>query len=178
MVANQQIMSNIVLVGMRGSGKSTVGKLLAEKLGKTFVETDALIVQKAGKSIPEIVSEKGWDYFRDLESEAIREVSRGDNEVISTGGGAILRPENVAALKRNGMLVYLRASLETLRIRIAGNTDRPSLTGTKNAIDEMEEILLKRSPIYESTADIVIDTDTIDPESIATIVIEKMSRNL
>jgi shikimate kinase len=167
---------NIVLIGMRGSGKSTIGRLLAEKLHRTFVETDALVVQKAGKIIPEIVAEKGWDHFRDLESHAVQEVALGDNQVISTGGGAIVRPENVEVLKKNGTFVYLRATLETLRERIEKGKDRPSLTGVSNAIDEMEEILLKRSPIYESTAAIVVDTDDLAPAQVADRVFEQLQK--
>ena len=158
---------NHVLIGMRGSGKTTVGKLLSVKLQKKFVESDALIVEKAGKSISEIVVKEGWEYFRDLESKAIADLSMLDEHVISTGGGAVMRPENIVALKKNGTLIYLRATIETLRNRIVGNADRPSLTGHASAIDEVEEIYLKRSPVYESVADVVIDTDELAPAAVA-----------
>jgi 3-phosphoshikimate 1-carboxyvinyltransferase len=165
---------NIVLIGMRGSGKTTTAKALAQKMGVTFVETDALIVAKEGKSIVEIVAEKGWGHFRDLETDAVREVSRGDNQVISTGGGVILHQENIELLEKNGTFVYLRSNLETLRSRIAGGKGRPSLTGAASAVDEIEEILLKRSPVYESIAEIVVDTDGLAPAQVADTVLEKL----
>ena len=93
---------NIVLIGYRGTGKSTVGRLLAARLGRELVSTDAEIVKRAQRTIPEIVAQQGWDYFRDLESDICRELASRDQLVIDTGGGAILRAQNVEALKKDG----------------------------------------------------------------------------
>ena len=150
---------NIVLIGYRGTGKSAVGKALAARLGRNLVSTDEEIVRRTGKSIPEIVAQQGWEHFRDLESEVCSNLGRRDGLVVDTGGGAILRPQNVEALKRNGLLCWLVASVGTIAGRIGGDTQRPSLTGTKSFVEEIEEVLRERTPRYQAAADCLIDTD-------------------
>ena len=150
---------NIVLIGYRGTGKSTVGRLLAARLGREFVSTDAEIVKRAQRTIPEIVAQQGWDYFRDLESDICRELASRDQLVIDTGGGAILRAQNVEVLKKDGTLFWLTASVETIAKRIGGDNQRPSLTGTKSFVDEIQDVLRERMPKYQAAADHVIATD-------------------
>lgn len=150
---------NIVLIGYRGTGKSTIGKVLAARLGWPLVSTDAEIVRRAGRSVPEIVAQHGWEYFRDLESTVCRELSAQDRLIIDTGGGAILRQENVAYLKKNGTLFWLTASIETIASRIGRDTQRPSLTGTKSFVEEIEEVLTVRTPKYRDAADHIVPTD-------------------
>ncbi len=150
---------NIVLIGYRGTGKSTVGRLLAARLGRTLVSTDAEIVARAKRAIPEIVAQEGWDYFRDLESDICRELASRDQLVIDTGGGAILRPQNVEALKQSGRLFWLTASVETIATRIGGDNQRPSLTGTKSFVDEIADVLRERTPKYQAATDHVVATD-------------------
>jgi shikimate kinase len=150
---------NIVLIGYRGTGKSTVGRLLAARLGRTLVSTDAEIVVRAKRAIPEIVAQEGWDYFRDLESDICRELAGRDQLVIDTGGGAILRPQNVEALKKSGRLFWLTASVETIATRIGGDNQRPSLTGTKSFVEEVADVLRERTPKYQAAADHVVATD-------------------
>lgn len=150
---------NIVLIGYRGTGKSSVGRLLAERSGRTLVSTDAEVVRRAGQSIPEIVARHGWDHFRDLESEVCRDLSGRDQLIVDTGGGAILRPENAARLKSNGILFWLTAEVPTISRRIGGDTQRPSLTGAKSFVDEIEDVLRERAPAYRAAADHVIATD-------------------
>ncbi|MEY4705099.1 MAG: Shikimate kinase [Nitrospirota bacterium] len=150
---------NIVLIGYRGTGKSTVGKLLAARLGRELVSTDKEIVTRAKRTIPEIVALKGWEYFRDLESEVCRELAGRDQLVIDTGGGAILRAQNVEALKKNGTVFWLTASVETIAKRIGGDNQRPSLTGTKSFVDEVQDVLRERAPKYQAAADHVVATD-------------------
>jgi shikimate kinase len=150
---------NIVLIGYRGTGKSTVGKLLARRLGHELVSTDAEIVKRAKQSIPEIVAQHGWEYFRDVESDVCRDLAERDQLVIDTGGGAILRPQNVEVLKRNGKLIWLTATVETITARIGGDTQRPSLTGTKSFVDEIRDVLRDRAPKYQAAADHVVQTD-------------------
>jgi shikimate kinase len=150
---------NIVLIGYRGTGKSAVGKALAAKLRREVVSTDKEIVRRAGRSIPEIVAAHGWEYFRDVESEVCRDLAGQDNLVIDTGGGAILRQQNVDTLKQNGSLFWLTASVETIVSRIGRDTQRPSLTGTKSFVDEIQEVLHERIPRYQAAADHVLPTD-------------------
>ncbi len=150
---------NIVLIGYRGTGKSTVGKVLAARLGWPLVSTDAEIVRRAGRSVPEIVAQHGWEHFRDLESTVCRDFSARDGLIIDTGGGAILRQGNVACLKKNGMLFWLTASVETIASRIGRDTQRPSLTGTKSFVEEIEEVLAVRTPKYQEAADHIVPTD-------------------
>jgi shikimate kinase len=150
---------NIVLIGYRGTGKSSVATVLANRLGWERVSTDAEIVARAKQSIPEIVQAFGWEYFRDLESEICREVGSKDRLIIDTGGGAILRPQNVEALKVNGRLFWLTAEIPTIETRIGGDTQRPSLTGSKSFIEEIADVLEERRPKYRAAADHVIPTD-------------------
>ena len=150
---------NIVLIGYRGTGKSTVGRQLAARLGRALVSTDTEIVKRAQRTIPEIVSQEGWEYFRDLESEICRELAGRDQLVIDTGGGAILRQKNVEALKKNGTVFWLEASVDTITKRIGRDTQRPSLTGTKSFVDEIQDVLQERTPKYQAAADHVIKTD-------------------
>jgi shikimate kinase len=150
---------NIVLIGYRGAGKSAVGRRLAARLGRTLVSTDAEVVKRADRTIPEIVAKEGWEYFRDLESDICRELADRDQLVIDTGGGAILRPQNVEALKKNGTVFWLEASVETITKRIGRDTQRPSLTGTKSFVDEIQDVLRERTPQYQAAADHVIRTE-------------------
>ena len=149
---------NIVLIGYRGAGKSAVGRRLAARLGRTLVSTDAEVVKRADRTIPEIVAKEGWEYFRDLESDICRELADRDQLVIDTGGGAILRPQNVEALKKNGTVFWLEASVEIITKRIGRDTQRPSLTGTKSFVDEIQDVLRERTPQYQAAADHVIRT--------------------
>jgi shikimate kinase len=150
---------NIVLIGYRGAGKSAVGRRLAARLGRTLVSTDAEVVKRADRTIPEIVAKEGWEYFRDLESDICRELADRDQLVIDTGGGAILRPQNVEALKKNGTVFWLEASVEIIMKRIGRDTQRPSLTGTKSFVDEIQDVLRERTPQYQAAADHVIRTE-------------------
>lgn len=138
---------NIVLTGMPGSGKSTLGKLLDAE-GFACFDTDAEIEKRCGCAIKDLIPEKGEAYFRDLESEVVREISSSGCRVISTGGGAILREENVRYLRRNGKLFFLNAALSRLR----ATDDRP-LSDTE---DKLKQLYAQRLPIYQETADVIV----------------------
>lgn len=166
---------NIVLIGYRGTGKSAVGKILAARLGRRLVSTDEEIIRRAGKSIPDIVAAHGWEYFRDLESAVCQDLAGRDNLVIDTGGGAILRDENVKVLKGNGRLVWLTASVETIAARIGGNSQRPSLTGTKSHVAEIRDVLSERIPKYQAAADHSIPTDGRSVEELAKTILKQVS---
>jgi shikimate kinase len=157
---------NIVLIGYRGTGKSHVGRLLAQRLGWDYVGLDAAIVQSAGRPIPEIVAREGWPGFRDRESAEVRKVAEQDGLIIDTGGGVIERPENIDLLCSSGRIVWLRASVATIVARIQGDTQRPSLTGAKSFTEEVAEVLERRTPAYAAAAQVAIDTDELSPEEI------------
>src|SRR5690242_1631173 len=165
---------NIVLIGYRGTGKSTIGKAVAARLGRELVSTDKEIVRRAGSSIPEIVAAHGWDYFRDLESAVCQELAEQNNLVIDTGGGAILRQQNVDVFKRNGRLIWLTASVETIAARIGGDTQRPSLTGTKSHVEEIRDVLTERTPKYQAAADLTIATDGRSVDELATMILKRL----
>jgi len=150
---------NLILIGYRGTGKSTVGKILAERLGRELVSTDAEIIRRVRLSVPDIVQRFGWDHFRDLESEVCRELAGKDELIIDSGGGAILRQQNVDCLKKNGVLIWLTATVRTIADRLGGDTQRPSLTGTKSFTEEVEEVLRERQPKYKAAANHMIETD-------------------
>jgi len=162
---------NLVLIGYRGTGKSSVGHLLAQRLGWDLISSDAEIVKRAGLSIPEIVKESGWDHFRDVETEVCREVAARDRVIIDTGGGIILRQQNVDCLKANGLLFWLTAEAPTIARRIGGDTQRPSLTGAKSFTDEIVEVLQARLPKYQAAADHVITTDRLAPGQVADAIL-------
>ena len=159
---------NIVLIGYRGSGKTTVGSRLAARLQMRFVDTDDLIESKEGH-ISDIVKSKGWDYFRRLEKSVIEEISKGSNLIIAPGGGAVLDTDNVNALKRNGFVIWLKADQRTLLKRIqkdqGSSTRRPTLTG-KGTLEEIEETISERGPFYEKASEIQIDTSALDVEAV------------
>lgn len=155
---------NVVLVGYRGTGKSSVGRQVAHELGLQVVSLDAEIVRAAGKRIPEIVAEAGWSGFRDLEERIVRRFAARDGQVIDCGGGVIEREANFEPLRAAGPVIWLKASTQTIVARIQGDSQRPSLTGTKSFTDEVDEVLQRRDPLYRKIAHHAVDTDgrTVD----------------
>lgn len=162
---------NIVLIGMRGTGKTTIGKMVAAKLMREFFETDMMLQAKAKLTIKEIVEKKGWGYFRDFESEIVRELSSQKNAVIATGGGVILRSNNVEALSKNGILYLLTADIKTMLRRIGDDPNRPSLTGKTTRKEDIEETWRQRERLYLDAADEVLKTDGLKKEEIADRII-------
>lgn len=165
---------NIVLIGMRGSGKTTVAHLLSKQLKKQMVEMDKMIVKKTKLTIPEIVEKYGWDYFRDKETEAVEEISKKDNIIISTGGGVVTRIKNIELLKKNGLVFLLKVSVDTLLKRIGDDPNRPSITQKKSRREDMEEILKQREGQYCSAADWIIDTEENNASQVASIILSKL----
>lgn len=163
---------NIVLIGYRGTGKSAVGAMLADRLKMDCISMDAQIVHRAGMPIPEIVEKFGWPRFRDLETEVARELSEKDHLVIDTGGGVIERGENITALRRNGSVFWLKASVDVIISRIETDTQRPSLVEGKTFTEEVAEVLARRSAKYKNAADYEIDTDQLTPEQVAERIID------
>ena len=162
---------NLVLIGYRGTGKSVVARILAQRLGRRVVALDDEIVRRAGRGIPAIVAAHGWPHFRDLETEAVREAAARDGLVLDTGGGAIERPANVEALRRTGRLFWLTASVDAIVARIQAGTQRPALTPGKSFTDEVAEVLARRTPLYAAAAHHAIDTDGRTPAQVADAIL-------
>ena len=153
-------MKTIVLIGYMGSGKSTIGEKTARSLGMEFLDTDVLIEQQEGMTISELFAQKGEAYFRQKETEVIKELKKEKKKmVLATGGGLPMKEENQVLLKELGRVVYLKASVDTLVERLKEDTTRPLLKegDLRKKIETMLEI---RNPIYEKVADIVLETDT------------------
>lgn len=157
---------NIVLCGMMGAGKTSVGIRISELTGMRWYDTDELIVQKYG-SIPSIFEFYGEGRFREIESEIVREIAKEDNCVISTGGGCVLKPENAALFKAGGgRIVFLKVDIETLFERTGHTGDeRPLLKNT--SFEKMKALLDMRTPRYESCADHTIDTNGMTVDEVA-----------
>lgn len=168
---------NLVLIGFRGTGKTTVGKLLSQLTGMKFIDTDELIEKKAGLSIQEIVSRAGWPAFRQMEKKIIKEIASGDQQIIAAGGGAVLDEENVQALKENSLIIWLKANLQVISARLASDaqtsSQRPTLTG-KGTLAEIEEVLSHREKIYAQIAALEIDTSNLNAEMVAKKILKSL----
>ena len=158
---------NLVLIGYRGTGKSTVARLLGAQLGMEVVSLDAEIVREAGRPIGDIVAAHGWPHFRDLESSITRRTAARTGVIIDAGGGVILRPENVECLRQSGKVFWLQASVPVIVARIEHGTERPALTAGKSFTEEVEDVLRERTPLYRAAADHTIDTDAATPAATA-----------
>ena len=169
--------TSIALIGFMGTGKTVVGKLLAEKLGKGFIGLDALIEKKAGKSIPEVFHQDGEIRFRELEIEVTREAASRENAVIDCGGGIVLNKINIDRLKGSCVIICLTASPEVILKRTSGDKDgRPLLPVTERA-RQIRELLKFRRPFYERAADITINTSRMSADSVAGRIIEILKEN-
>ena len=151
-------MKNLVLIGFMGTGKSAVGRAVAQRLGRPFIDLDERIETREGRAIAEIFRDQGEPYFRDVESSVIAEAAAQEGAVIATGGGAVLRPQNVERLKANGVLICLRADAETIAKRISRKPSRPLLAGEGDVRERIERLLSQRAPAY-AVADVTIDSD-------------------
>ena len=169
---------NIVLIGYRCSGKTEVGKILAEELEKDFLDIDELLEDKTGCSIETIISTDGWDHFREIERNIIEDVSRRDNLVIATGGGVVMDERNIKNLKRNGWIVWLNGKREVLKKRMDKEQKlgkvRPSLTG-EDPLEEIKQVLDVRIPLYKKAAAFVVDTSILTPSEVAASIIKALT---
>ncbi len=167
---------SIVLIGYRGSGKSSIGQKLADRLWQDFVDIDDLIVERAGKSIKEIFEQDGEPAFRVIETGVVREVARLEEVVISLGGGTVLKEENRAALTAGGhKIIYLRCEAETLHARIHADTKsaltRPSLTALGGSLEEVQQMLAIREPLYRSIMTAELDVTNLTVEEAVVYIV-------
>jgi len=163
---------NLVLIGYRATGKTAVGAALARILRRPFVDLDQVLVAEAGQSVDEIVAQGGWEEFRRREKELVARYRHTGGQVLATGGGVVLDPENVQALQENGVIIWLTAEPDAIRARLEADrlrdAFRPSLTGG-DTVSEVLEVLKFREPLYRAAARVIIDTTN---QSISQIVRE------
>lgn len=165
---------NIVLTGFMGAGKTTVGKLLSERYGYTFIDTDQYIEEKCGCTIAELFSKKGEAYFRQLETDILKELNASlTHAVLSTGGGLPLREENAAELATLGTVIYLQITPEEVISRLSGDNTRPLLSGD-DPEQKVRDLLTYRTPLYERAADLTIPVTKLTPEYIVEEIISKL----
>ena len=161
---------NIVLCGMMGVGKTSVGIRISEKTGRRWYDTDVVISDRHG-SIADIFEYYGEAHFRSLETDVVKELSSRDGLVISTGGGLVLKPENNELLKQNGKIFFMRASFETLLTRVRADETRPLLKNNGKIAEKLGQLLSERTPVYEAVADFIVDTDGRSVDEVADEII-------
>ena len=173
-IVNRQGRS-IVLIGMMGAGKSSVGRCLHRRTGWVLLDIDELVASRFGMSIPEIFAEHGEEKFREAEMEALRRIRTEEQTIIVTGGGIVLRKENVEILRSQAVIVWLDADAETLFARASRKQNRPLLQ-TKNPRKTFSQIHSARRPLYANIADIRLDASVLTDEEVAVAILAKLGR--
>jgi len=166
--------SNIALIGFMGSGKTTIGRILSEKLNMKFYDMDSIIEKKAGMKIKKIFSKYGEDYFRFIEGSITSEISKKESSVISTGGGIIKKTINIKNLKKNGIVIYLKTDLSNVLKRIAGCKNRPLFNEAN--LNETIKLYNSRKNLYKKSADITIITGNRNINKIVDLIIKSLKR--
>ncbi|MDA8366516.1 MAG: shikimate kinase [Actinomycetota bacterium] len=165
---------HLYLVGMMGAGKSTVGRVLADRTRAPFVDIDQRVVSVSGRSIPELF-DQSEEHFRQLESSSLAEVGSGSvPTVIAVGGGAVLSDENRSLMKGTGIVVWLRAMPSTLRDRVDGGRGRPVLSRSGDLDQVVEALVRERAPYYADVADLVVDVDGLDVDDVVRAVMRDL----
>ncbi|MBI2329447.1 MAG: shikimate kinase [Chloroflexi bacterium] len=169
--------TNIALIGFMGTGKTAVGRALAKKLNRKFIELDSLIEQKAGKSIPEIFQQDGEIAFRELEIGVTKEIAAMRKAVIACGGGVVLNKINSDRLREGGTVVYLTASPGVILKRVSKEAGQRPLLEVDDPIQTIRELLRFRTPLYERAADITINTSKLDINGVAEQIIDRLKED-
>ncbi|PIE56158.1 MAG: shikimate kinase [Desulfobulbus propionicus] len=171
------IIERIVLTGFRATGKSVTGRLLARQLDWQFQDTDDLLVSRFGCSVEEYVGKNGWEKFRQAEADVLQALRNSHRHVIATGGGAIQHTREWSGLRQGGLVIWLHAPVDVIKQRMASSLDsdkgRPSLTGG-DPLDEVEEVLRGREPLYRAGADLEFDSSTLSPAELVSRVAGKI----
>jgi len=165
---------NFYLIGYRCTGKTTVGKTLAAKLGRPFVDADTLVMEYAGRSIRDIVVADGWEEFRRLECRVMDQIDRRDRCVVATGGGVVLDGANVRCMKNRGICIWLKASPDIIASRMQGDpasdAQRPALTDHGSTMEICREMAV-REPLYRKASHYEVDTDVDDIDAVAMVIL-------
>ena len=164
----QELLSNIILVGMMGCGKSSVGQAISQRASMLFIDTDVMIEERLKMTIPHIFEQYGESYFRSLEAETAFQISTSTNTVIATGGGIIINPHNMTLLKASGFIVYLRCNPQQLYERTTGDRNRPLQ-------NRLEELLIQREPLYAKYSDLIIDSDKATVAGLSEMILNEYS---
>jgi len=169
----------IILTGYRATGKSSIGKILADQLGFGFIDTDQAIEKRQGETITEMVGRGGWDLFRRKEEDMLLELARSKNKVIATGGGSVMHEKAWAKLRKNALVVWFTADIKTICQRLAADSDtddqRPALT-EMGTMDEIAMVLNERRPLYEKSSDITVNTEGKTPEEVAEFIVAELKK--
>ena len=169
----------VILTGYRATGKSSIGKILADLLGFDFIDTDHAIEKRQGEAIAEMVGRGGWDMFRKKEEDMLLELARRTNIVIATGGGSVMHENAWKILRNNALSVWLTADIKTICQRLAADSDtddqRPPLT-EMGTMDEISMVLNERQPLYEKSSDLTINTEEKTPEKVAEVISAELKR--
>jgi shikimate kinase len=169
----------IILTGYRATGKTSIGKILADLLGFDFIDTDQAIEDTQGETIAEMVGRGGWDLFRRKEEDKLVELSRSKHKVIATGGGSVMHEKAWKKLRENALCVWLTVDIKTICQRLAAdsNTDdqSPALT-EMGTMDEISMVLKERQPLYEKSSDLTINTEGKTPEEVADIIVAELKK--
>jgi shikimate kinase len=170
---------NLFLIGYRCSGKTTVGKSIADAIDWAFVDADAMLVEACGKSIIDIIATDGWEAFRSMERSTLKQICAADRQVVATGGGVVLDAANIETMKTNGRVIWLVATAATIRKRMRADENttefRPALTD-KGTLAEIEDLLAERNPYYERASDVIIHTDSLPVAEIAHQILHKLNQ--
>jgi len=172
-VGSERKKRNIYLVGLMGAGKTTIGKVLARRLSYSFIDSDHEIARRTGVSVPTIFEIEGEEGFRKREAQIIAEIAALDTQVVATGGGVVLRPENRQLLLSSGLVVYLNVPLHTLYERTRHDKNRPLLQ-VQDPLQKLKELHIQRDPLYREVADIVVSGSRIALQSILPLIAQQI----
>ncbi len=172
-------MKNIVLIGMSGVGKTEIGKVLSEAMSKSFCDTDDLIEKKENLSIREIFDKKGEGYFRDVEHHIVNQLSEKEDYIISTGGGVVLREENIKELRKNGYIILLMGKIDTIIENLnRSKVVRPLLKESQDLYKKVENLFKEREHLYLISSDIIINVDNKKPSEISKEILMELEKFL
>ncbi|MFB9886410.1 shikimate kinase AroK [Balneatrix alpica] len=170
------VCDNLILVGPMGAGKTTIGRLLSQSLGMTFMDSDKVIEERAGANIPWIFDVEGEEGFRRREEQTIDELTQQSGIILATGGGAVTREANRKVLGQRGVVIYLHATVEQQIERTAKDKNRPLLQ-TANPAEVLNRLFAQRDPLYRELATLIINTDRRSPRSVVNEIIKKLKQH-